>query len=413
MTQDLTILVIGTFDTKDEELTYLCDRIRSQGAKVLTMDVSVLGDPSLPTDISKAEVATAAGSSIKAAMTAEDENVAMQIMANGASVLTARLQAQGRIHGMIALGGTMGTDLALDCARALPIGVPKYVVSTIAFSALIPPDRLSADIQMILWAGGLYGLNDICKATLSQAAGAVVGAARAVEPPNPDRPVIGMMSFGSSALKYMIHLRQPLIDRGFSVAVFHGTGMGGMAMESLAEQGYFACVLELAVAEIGNLMVGSIVNAGANRMTAAPRRGTPVIAAPGFGDMIDFAAWAPVPDRFRDRPYHAHNRLLASASLTADERGDLAHEVARRLKSGNGPVAFILPTQGIHAWDTEGMPAHDPEALAAMVGAYRDAMSAPIRLTELDCHINDAAFAAEVLRVIDGWIADGSIKMTR
>lgn len=413
MTQDPTILVIGTFDTKDEELTYLCSRIRSQGAKVLTMDVSVLGNPSAPTDISKADVAAAAGRSIDAAMTAEDENVAMQIMAAGASVLTAGLQAQGRIHGMIALGGSMGTDLALDCARALPIGVPKYVISTIAFSALIPPDRLSADIQMILWAGGLYGLNDICKATLSQAAGAVVGAARAVEPPNPDRPVIGMMSFGSSALKYMIHLRQPLIDRGFSVAVFHGTGMGGMAMESLAEQGYFACVLELAVAEIGNLMVGSIVNAGANRMTSAPKRGTPVIAAPGFGDMIDFAAWAPVPERFRDRPYHAHNRLLASASLTAEERGELAHEVARRLKSGPGPVEFILPTRGVHAWDTEGMPAHDPEALAAMVRAYRNAMTNPIQLTELDCHINDEAFSAQVLKIIDRWMADGTIRMAR
>ena len=392
MTDRPTILVIGTFDTKDEELTYLGARIRSQWARTMTMDVSVLGDPSAPSGISKAEVAAAAGRTIDEAMTAEDENVAMQIMAAGAAILTARLCAEGRIHGMIALGGTMGTDLALDCARALPLGVSKYVVSTIAFSALIPPDRLSADIQMILWAGGLYGLNEICKATLSQAAGAVVGAARAVEPPNPDRPVIGMMSVGSSALKYMVHLRQPLIDRGFSVAVFHGTGMGGMAMEGLTEQGYFACVLELAVAEIGNLMVGSAVSAGANRMTAAARRGTPIIAAPGFGNMIDFAAWAPVPERFQGRPFHAHNRLLASASLTAEERGDLAREVARRLKSGSGPVEFILPTQGVHAWDTAGMPAHDPQALAAMVAAYRAEMTAPIRLTELDCHINDAAF---------------------
>ena len=129
--------------------------------------------------------------------------------------------------------------------------------------------------------------------------------------------------------------------------------------------------------------------------------------------MIDFAAWAPVPERFRGRPYHAHNRLLASASLTAEERADLAREVARRLKSGAGPVAFVLPTRGVHAWDVEGMPAHDPQALAAMVQAYRDEMTAPIRFTELDCHINDAAFSAEVLRIIDRWIADGIIKMTR
>lgn len=312
---------------------------------------------------------------------------------------------------MLALGGTMGTDLALDCARALPIGVPKYVVSTVAFSALIPPERLSADIQMILWAGGLYGLNDICMATLSQAAGAVWGAAQAVVAPDPDRPVIGMVSFGSSALQYMVHLRQPLIDRGFSLAVFHGTGMGGMAMESLAEQGYFACVLELAVAEIGNLMVGSVVNAGAHRMTAAGRRGTPIIAAPGFGDMIDFAAWQPVPARFRDRQYHAHNRLIASAALTAEERCHLAREVAGRLKKSKGPVQFVLPTHGIHAWDTEGMPAHDPEALATMVEAYKSEMTAPVELTVMDCHINDLAFSEKVVEIIDGWVADGTIRM--
>ncbi len=407
-----TILIIGTYDTKDPELNFVAETIRKMGGAVVEMDVSVLGDPSRPVDISKHDVAAAASKTIQDAIDAGDESHAMQIMALGASKLTAQLYAAGRIHGMIALGGTMGTDLALDCARSLPVGVPKYVVSTVAFSPLIPPDRLSADIQMILWAGGLYGLNDICMATLSQAAGAVYGAALAVVPPKPGQPVIGMMSFGSSALKYMVHLRQPLVDRGFSVAVFHGTGMGGMAMESLTEQGYFACVLELAVAEIGNIMVGSVVNAGANRMTAAARRGTPIIAAPGFGDMIDFPTWAPVPERFRDRPYHAHNRLIASASLTGLERRELAREVARRLKASTGPVHFVLPTQGVHAWDTEGMPAHDPEALAEMVAGYRQEMTDPIQLSVLECHINDEAFSTRVLEIIDGWIADGTIKMT-
>ena len=411
MTDARTILVIGTYDTKDAELNFVCDCIRKLGGNVISMDVSVLGDPDAPTDISKHEVAAAAGRTIQDAIDSGDENHAMQIMAEGAAKLTADLHASGSIHGMLAMGGTMGTDLALDCARALPIGVPKYVVSTVAFSALIPPERLSADIQMILWAGGLYGLNDICMATLSQAAGAVWGAAQAVVAPDPDRPVIGMVSFGSSALQYMVHLRQPLIDRGFSLAVFHGTGMGGMAMESLAEQGYFACVLELAVAEIGNLMVGSVVNAGAHRMTAAGRRGTPIIAAPGFGDMIDFAAWQPVPERFRDRQFHAHNRLIASAALTAEERRDLAREVARRLKNSKGPVQFVLPTHGIHAWDTEGMPAHDPEALAVMVEAYKAEMTAPVQLTVMDCHINDLAFSEKVVEIIDGWVADGTIRM--
>ncbi|MGI9354126.1 MAG: Tm-1-like ATP-binding domain-containing protein, partial [Rhizobiaceae bacterium] len=149
-----TILVIGTYDTKSDELRYLTDRIHSQGGRTLTMDVSVLGDPADPTDVSKHRVAEAGGSSIEAAIASGDENSAMQIMAAGASALSKQLQANGKIDGMIAMGGTMGTDLALDCARALPVGVPKYIISTVSFSPLIPADRLSADIQMILWAGG-------------------------------------------------------------------------------------------------------------------------------------------------------------------------------------------------------------------------------------------------------------------
>jgi uncharacterized protein (UPF0261 family) len=172
-----TILVIGTYDTKDEELHYVAERIEAMGGKVVSMDVSVLSDPSKPTDWSKHQVAEAGGSSIKAAIDSGDENTAMQIMARGASLLTAQLHSDGVIDGMIALGGTMGTDLALDCAQALPMGVPKYVVSTVSFSPIIPTERLSPDIQMILWAGGLYGLNAICKSSLSQAAGAVLGAA--------------------------------------------------------------------------------------------------------------------------------------------------------------------------------------------------------------------------------------------
>ncbi|MCB1457254.1 MAG: Tm-1-like ATP-binding domain-containing protein, partial [Nitratireductor sp.] len=147
-----TILVTGTFDTKDPELNFISECIGRLGGKVITMDVSVLGDPSTPTDISKHAVAAAAGKTIRDAIEAGDENHAMQIMADGASRLTADLHAQGRIDGLIALGGSMGTDLALDCSRALPLGVPKYVVSTIAFSPMIPPERLAPDIQMILWA---------------------------------------------------------------------------------------------------------------------------------------------------------------------------------------------------------------------------------------------------------------------
>ena len=198
MSQEKTILVVGTYDTKDDELNYMCDCIRSQGGNVLSMDVSVLGDPSQPTDYSKHDVAEEGDSSIQAAIDSGDENIAMQIMAQGASLLALRLYHEGKVDGVVVLGGTMGTDLALDVCQALPLGVPKYVVSTVSFSQLLPPERLAADIQMILWAGGLYGLNSVCKSSLSQAAGAVLGAARAVEKPKGDKPLIGMTSMPAS-----------------------------------------------------------------------------------------------------------------------------------------------------------------------------------------------------------------------
>ena len=403
-----TILVIGTYDTKDDELHYMCSRIEALGGKVLSMDVSVLGDPSKPTDISKHDVAAAAGKTIQDAIDAGDENFAMQIMARGAAKLTAELHADGKIDGMVGLGGTMGTDLVLDCCQALPLGVPKYVVSTVSFSPLIPADRLSPDIQMILWAGGLYGLNSVCKSSLSQAAGAVLGAAEAVEPPLRDRPVVGMMSLGSSCLKYMKLLKEPLEERGFEVAVFHATGMGGMAFESLARQGYFAVVLDLALPELGNLMVGSAVNAGEDRLTNAGARGVPQIVAPGCADLIDYPGWQEIPAAYADRPFHAHNRLIKSSALAPDERRALIREVSKRLEGAKGAVHFIMPAGGVEEWDREGGEAHDPEGLAAMADEARVAMKVPS--SEVACHINDQGFTDEVLRVLDGWIADGTVK---
>ena len=278
---DKTVLVIGTYDTKEDELGFLASVIRDQGGRVITMDVSVLGDPSRPTDYSKHDVAKEGGSSIQAAIDSGDENHAMQIMAKGASLLAARLYSEGTFDGMIVLGGTMGTDLALDVTSALPLGVPKYIVSTVSFSPLIPAERLAADTQMILWAGGLYGLNAVCKASLSQAAGAVLGAARAVQKPNPDKPLIGITSLGTSALKYVIPLKPALEERGFEVAVFHATGMGGRAFESLAGQGAFACVFDFCTQELGNHVNGSNISAGADRLTNAGLAGTPQIVAPG------------------------------------------------------------------------------------------------------------------------------------
>ena len=407
---DKTILVVGTYDTKDDELSYLSGRIRAQGGGVLSMDVSVLGDPKAPTDISKHQVAEAGGSTIQAAIDSGDENVAMQIMAQGAAALARQLHAEGRIDGVIVLGGTMGTDLALDLCAALPLGVPKYVVSTVSFSAMLPPERIAADIQMILWAGGLYGLNSVCKSSLSQAAGAVLGAARAVEPPRRDRPLIGMTSFGKTILHYMVHLKPALEARGFEVAVFHATGMGGRAFESLAAEGAFACVMDFATQEIVNHHMGSGISAGADRMTNAGLRGVPQIVAPACYDLVDLIGWQPIPPRLAGRPTHDHNRLLTSTILTPEERREIAGVYAEKLATATGPSAFILPCGGCNEWDRPEGPLHDAEGLAAFCATMEEVIPPNTTLHRLDCHINDAGFTEKVLEVFDDWVARGIVR---
>ncbi len=404
-----TILVVGTYDTKDDELHYLSDVICGQGGAVFSMDVSVLGNPSRPTDVSKHDVAKAGGSSIQTAIDSGDENVAMQIMAKGAAAKARALSDAGRIDGVIVLGGSMGTDLALDLCAALPVGVPKYVVSTVAFSPIMPPDRMAADIQMILWAGGLYGLNSVCKASLSQAAGAVLGAARAVEAPTRQRPLIGMTSFGKTVLRYMVTLKPALEARGFEVAVFHATGMGGRAFEALAAEGAFACVFDFAPQEVSNHLFGGL-SAGADRMTNAGLTGTPQIVAPGCYDLVDLVGWQPIPAHFADRPLHAHNRLLTSAVLNSDERRLVACTMCDKLETAAAPVAFLLPTQGGNEWDRPGAELHDAKGLAAFCDEITVKCPANVDLSVLDCHINDAEFCDRALEIFDAWVATGTVK---
>lgn len=404
------ILLIGTYDTKEPEMRFIENTIRDQGAEVLTMDVSVLGDPQSPTDISKHDVASAGGMTIDEVIALGDENRAFRIMSAGAAKLVAQAYTQGRFDGMLATGGTMGTDLALDCAQALPMGVPKYIVSTVSFSPLIPPHRLAPDIQMILWAGGLYGMNSICQSSLRQAAGAVVGAANAAVAPDHSKPLIGMTSLGSSCLRYMKTLKPALEERGFEVAVFHSTGMGGMAFEKLAGEAAFACVMDFCMQEFGNLMAGSVVSSGKDRVTNAGRVGIPQMIAPGALDLLDFAGWQDIPDHYADRPFHEHNRLIKSAVFNGDERRAWIRELANRLDTATGPVHFFLPVQGVEAWDKEGEEAHDPQALAAMVDEARKVMPNRVLMTELDAHINDEAFCNAVLALFDEWVAGGLVK---
>jgi len=403
------ILLIGTGDTKADELLFMQERIKDAGGTPVMMDVSVLGDPPYEARYDKHAVAASADTTISAVIAGGDENSSMILMARGASRLSRQLCNDGEIDAVIAIGGTMGTDLALDVAQALPLGFPKLIVSTIAFSHLIAPERIAADLMMILWAGGLYGLNGTCKAVLSQACGAIVGAARGVIQPRAERPIVAMTSLGKSCLSYMVELKPQLEARGYEVVVFHTTGMGGRAMESIAAQGGFAAVLDLSLQEVANQLMGSVVSSGADRLTNAGKRGIPQIIAPGATDMVDFPAWLPVPADLADRPFHAHNRLLASATSKADDRRRIARAIADKLADAKAPVAFVLPHGGIQQWDQDGEPLYDPEGLGALVDELRTAIRAPVELHEIRDHINDRGFTDKVLAIFDGWVAAGIV----
>lgn len=405
----ITVLLIGTCDTKADEMLFMRSRLEDGGAKVLVMDVGILGQPAIVADLSSAAVAMAAGASLEDLATLGDENLAMARMASGAALLARQLHDERRMQGVVVLGGTMGTDLGLDVAAALPLGVPKFIVSTVSFSHLIPPERIAPDLMMILWAGGLYGLNTVCQAVLNQAAGALLGACRTAALPVSTRPLVGMTSLGKSCLKYMVRLKPALEARGYEVAVFHTTGMGGRAFEALAEQGRFAAVLDLSLQEVSNQVNGSPVNSGASRLEAAGRAGIPQIVAPGAVDMIDLPTWQGLPERYAGRSYHAHNRLIASVAASSAERRCTARYIADKLAGARGPTAFVLPLQGIQEWDRPGDSMHDAAGHAALIDELRRSLRPPVQMVEIDAHINDAGFAAGVMEVFDQWAERGLI----
>ncbi len=404
------ILLIGTGDTKSDEMVFMQEQITQAGGTAVIMDISILGEPKFTPAYSKHDVAATANTTIEAIAASGDENSAMALMALGASRLARRLCDEGNMDGALILGGSMGTDLALDVAAALPLGVPKFIVSTISFSHLIPPERISPDLMMILWSGGLYGLNSVCKSVLSQACGAVVGAAKISSRPQTKRPVIGMTSLGKSCLKYMVALKPELEKRGYEVAVFHTTGMGGRAFESVATQNGFAAVMDFSLQEVVNFENGVIASSsGADRLENAGRMGIPQIVAPGAIDMVDLPAWSSLPEKWKDRPYHAHNRLLGSITTDHDGRRRTARTLLSKLEKSKGPVAFILPAGGIQEWDQVGEPLHDPEALAVFVSEIRKTAKVPIQLYDIPDHINSPLFAAKALEIFDDWVRQGII----
>ena len=406
----LTILLIGTADTKADELGFLRTQIEAQGHRVLIMDVGVLHPPLIAPDIDQHRVAAAGGLPLAEVAALGSENFAMQVMARGAARIAGELSAGGSIEGVLAIGGTMGTDLALDVTQALPLGVSKLIVSSVSFSHIIPPERIAPDLMMVLWAGGLWGLNTACRSVLRQAAGSVVGAALANRGKVQwTRPVVGISSLGSSCTRYLGHLKPALEQRGYEVVVFHAVGPGGRALESLVEQGRLAAVLDLTLIEVSNHVLGSVVSAGTDRLEAAGRRGVPQIVAPGAIDGVDLRPWQPLPAAMQDRAFHPHNRLVGAARTSAADKCAVAEAIAAKLNRAVGPTAFIMPLGGVDEWDRPGGPMHDPEGITAFAATITAQLRPHVELVSLQAHINDPVFSETVLDIFDRWVRQGHI----
>lgn len=396
-----TIVIIGTLDTKGEEFRYVKELIQRKGHKTIVIDVGILEEPPFQPDIGHEEVAEAAGTKLKQIIALGNEGEAMVVMTEGACRIAQQLHAEGRVDGIIALGGSMGTWLALAVMRSLPLGVPKLMVSTEAFSGFINPDMVGSGQMLTDCVAGLWGLNTISRVMLENAVWAITGMVENCREIVPQKPLIGITTLGSSAHKYASQIKPLLERRGYEMAVFH-IGAGGRNLEPLIEEGLIAGVLDLCLMELTGYLCGTLWNGGPNRLEAAGRKGIPQVVAPGA---IDFVCWAGTPEtlppRFRNRPMHVHNPNDTVVMATTKEKARLGKLVAQKLNRATGPTAVLIPTQGFAESDRPGGAFYDPEGRRAFITALKRHIEPRVRVVELDAHINDPAFAQEAVILLD------------
>jgi uncharacterized protein (UPF0261 family) len=385
------VLLLGTLDTKGDEYAYLRDRLRLAGVEVLVADVGTLDPPrGCEPDVTREEVAAATGADLSTL--AGDRGAAITAMAEAAAVLARRLHDEGRIGGVLAAGGSGNTAIATRAMQALPVGVPKLMVSTMA--AGDTRDYVGAsDVTLMASVTDVAGLNSISARILANAAAAMAGMVQA--PPVDavdDRPLVAATMFGVTT-PCVTRAREVLEERGYEVLTFHATGTGGRSMEALVEAGYLAGVLDATTTELCDDLVGGVLSAGPERLEAAGRRGVPQVVSLGAMDMVNFGPRDSVPERFAERTLYVHNPSVTLMRTTPEECAELGRRVARKLSAATGPVALFVPRGGVSVIDAEGQPFHDPEADRALFDAVREHLDDRVELVELDCNINDPEFA--------------------
>lgn len=392
-----TVLLIGTLDTKGDEYAYVARLIGERGVQVLTMDVGIMAAPpdsprSLAVDVGAATVASAGGASLAALREAADRGAAVDAMSAGARALVTQLHEAGRFDGVLGLGGGGGSAIISAAMRALPVGVPKLLVSTMAAGDTSPYVDVK-DITMMYPVVDIAGLNPLSRRILANAAGAICGMVTMPAPVEEKRrPVVAATMFGVTT-PCVTAARKRLEAAGYDVFVFHATGSGGRAMEGLVADGYIDAVLDVTTTEWCDEVVGGVLSAGPGRLSAAGRAGIPQVVSVGALDMVNFGPYKSVPAQFATRRFYRHNATVTLMRTTPAECEVIGRRIGEQLTAATAPVTLLLPLRGVSAISGEGQPFHDPEADRALFASLRTHCGPNVAIRELDVHINDTEFA--------------------
>jgi uncharacterized protein (UPF0261 family) len=383
-------LLIATLDTKGEEARFVRDALRQQGVDVAAVDAGSLGPPLLEAEYPREAVFSGP--------IPPERGEAVAAAAEGVTRLAVRLHNEGRLAGVLGLGGSAGTVIATAAMRALPVGVPKVMVSTLASGQVRPYVGLR-DVCMIHSVVDLAGLNQVSRPVLWNAAQAMAGMVRCPVPRAEPLPVLAATMFGVTT-PCVEAARRELEAAGKEVLVFHATGVGGRTMESLIADGTVQGVLDVTTTELADELVGGVLSAGPDRLRAAAKYGVPQVVSVGALDMVNFGPMDTVPERLRGRRLHVHNPSVTLMRTTPEENAQLGEWIGERVSASTGPASVFVPRKGVSALDREGGPFWWPEADAALFAALRASVRRPARLVEMDCHINDDAFAREMAKAL-------------
>jgi uncharacterized protein (UPF0261 family) len=389
-----TIAILGSLDTKGQEYQFVKELIEGRGHRTLVIDTGVIEDPFFKPDVSRAEVAKAGGSTIEALQEKKDRGEAMKVMTAGAAAIVRQLYAAGRFDGIISMAGSGGTSIATAAMRALPVGVPKVMVSTVA-AGDVGPYVGTKDITMMPSVVDVAGFNRISRQIYTNAAGAIAGMVETTAPPAVDKPLIAASMFGNTT-PAVNQARATMEANGYEVLVFHATGTGGRTMEGLVEDGYIAGVLDITTTEWADEVCGGVLSAGPTRLEAAAKTGTPQVIVPGCIDMANFWARSTVPEKYQSRKLYEWNPNVTLLRTNVEENTRMGHVFAEKLNAAQGPVAVFIPLRGVSMLDAEGQPFWEPEADRAFLAALKADLRSDIPVYEMDNNINDPVFVDAV-----------------